>query len=199
MLYFRNLVIFISMLSYGVSYGSHESIYDDKSINSNHTISYEDYKQSVPTDLLNLLTLLSSHYDEFRLPLRATEITVQCLSNFYLLKLGNTFRHEYLVIASFGFLLSFIANTSYDIRIYHRNHEHPSLLLLRLIAQRTEHISSLFVSDYLLTKLFSGICPICLDLMRYPIDFAGCRRHWFCDACLSTWQAQSLLCPVCRQ
>ncbi|WP_448218665.1 RING finger domain-containing protein [Endozoicomonas sp. 2B-B] len=174
-------------------------MYDDKSINSNYTTSYEDYEQSISTELLNLLTFLSSYYDNFRLPLRATEIATLWLSNFYLLKPGNSFHDEYLVIISFGLLLSFIANTSYDIRIYHRNDEHPSLLLFRLTAQRIEHISSLFVSDYLSTKLFSGICPICLDLTRYPIVSAGCRRHWFCDACLSIWQAQSRLCPVCRQ
>lgn len=187
------------MLSYGVSYSSQDNMYDDEYVNSNYTTSYEDYEQSISTELLNLLSFLSSYYDEFRLPLRAIEMATQCFLNFYLLKLGNTFHDKYLAIFNYGFLLSFIANTSYDIRINRRNHEHPALLLFRLIAQRIEHISSLFVADYLSTKLFSGVCPICLDLMRYPINFAGCRRHWYCTACLRKWQAQSLLCPVCRQ
>ncbi len=195
MLYLGRLVIFILLISCGTSYGSQDNTYDDEYKNPNHTISYEDYKQSLSTGLLNLLTFLSSHYDEFRLPLRLTEITSQCLLNFCLLKLSSTFHHEYL----FVYLLSAVVNFSYDLRTNQHNYEDLSLFIFTLIAQRMEHALSLFITYYLSVKLFSGICPICLEQMSTFINCAGCRRHWYCSACLRTWEAQSLLCPVCRQ
>ncbi|WP_373690682.1 hypothetical protein [Endozoicomonas sp. ISHI1] len=193
------LVIFLSLLSYGASYGSQDNTGYDEHESSNRTISYEDYKQSFSTNLLNLLTFLSSHYDEFRLPLRVTEIAVVCLSHFYLLKLGNTLHDEYNFIFLSGILLSGVANISYDLRINLHNYESLTLFIFKLIAQRTEHASSLLITEYLAVKLFSGLCPICLEPMRYPIAVAACKRHWYCKACIRMWEVQSPLCAVCRQ
>ncbi|WP_368736485.1 RING finger domain-containing protein [Endozoicomonas sp. ONNA1] len=193
------LAVFISLIFYGASYGSQDNTGYDKHESSNHRLSYEDYAQSFSSDLSNLLTALSLYYDEFRLPLRVTEIACHSLLNFYLLKLGNTFHYEYLFIAAYGTFFSLLANAVYDIRKNKNNPEDLSLFIFRFFAQRIEHISSLYVSDYLSVKLFSGPCPICLEPVRYPIEVADCRRHWYCTACIRMWEVQSPLCPVCRQ
>ncbi|WP_368736487.1 hypothetical protein [Endozoicomonas sp. ONNA1] len=194
------LVIVISLISYGASYGSQDNTFNDERVNSNHTISNEDYEQNFSSDLINLLTSVLLYYDEFRLPLRIAEISTIFLLNFYLLKTGNIFPRECIFILAIALLSSFVSNTSYDLKTITNNSDKNSpVIYFKLVAQEIEHVSSLLIYDYLSVKLFAGLCPICIETVRYPGCYAACKRHWYCEVCIRSWQTQSLLCPLCRQ
>ncbi len=192
-------VIFILLISYGASYGSQDNTYNDEHVNSNQTISYKDYEGSFSSNLLNLLSTLSLYYDGFRLPLRATEIAAVVFFDLYIFKMRRATTETCRMIFSYSLASSHLANGIYDTRMNVKNHGISLLSLAKFIAQRIEHIMSLAIAEHLLVILFTEPCPICLESLRFPVQFATCARHLFCAACIGQWRAHSPFCPVCRQ
>ncbi|WP_368736486.1 RING finger domain-containing protein [Endozoicomonas sp. ONNA1] len=192
MLYLCKSVIFTLLISCSVSYGSQDDA-------SNHTISYEDYEKSFSKDLINLLTSLSLYYDGLRLPLRLVEIASVSFVNFHLLKPGNVFRQDFITVFSTSLIFCFYSNFTYDLVAFIKSNESLSLAFCSLVARVTEHVLSARISDYLTVKFFAGLCPICMDPIRYPVAAGACLRHFYCASCLQIWKAHSPLCPVCRQ
>lgn len=199
MLHLYKSVIFILLISYGASYGSQDNTYNDEQVNSNQTISYKDYEGSFSSNLLNLLSTLSLYYDGFRLPLRATEIAAIIFFDLYLFKMRKVPPKTCRMIFSYSLSSSHLANGIYDMRMNIKNHGISLLSLNRLIAQTIEHIISLTIVERLLVILFTEPCPICLESLRLPVQFATCARHLFCAVCIGQWRAHSPFCPVCRQ
>lgn len=146
MLYLCKSAMFILLISYGASYGSHDNTYNDEYVSSNQTISYEHYKKSVLTILSNLLSAPFSYYGGVRLSLRAVEIVSFFSFDFYLFEIGREpHRNICTKILSYSFGSSFFLHAIYDIRMNIKNHGRSLLFLPRFIVQTTEHITFIVI------------------------------------------------------